>query len=520
MRKYTFYFVCLLMLSVTVSCKKENKDNVLQARMTDFHTSKAYIDEQNYSCFRSGEEINVNNQNCSVTPNQQDNSRSCNISNVTQTSGYYAFYPSSLLESNADISDGFDNTDNVVLPQTQDFVYDNTLERQVINNPMAGHLEASSGTILLQNLCALLKVTVYSTSNSTLRSIDVTLKGTTIWGTGHVNDNDWSLVMEQQENHSTVTLSFGTNGRQGNPSGESFYIVVPKATIGTDNTNSVQVIIHGDYIASNLSVTTRTFQMGLSSNDNENVISKNTITPLPEFSIGCPVDYNSNCVFTVAPGKQVTIAERNLIQNKTSFACSCEGTPYTGGIDLTTNYYYFEYNNSLTGNDAVSDWGWVNSITYASGKVSPPHTWRTPTRDEWQYMLFTRSTTSNKRFAKACFGWHQGLIVFPDTWIYNENNARHKKLKDYFDGKNKAYPNWNQFPETDWTSFKNEGCVFLAAHGNSSSPDQSAQNGIGGYYATANGSEYCMKFSSSNVKTDESKSSNLGVNVRLVHDLP
>ena len=167
MRKYTFYFVCLLMLSVTVSCKKENKDNVLQARMTDFHTSKAYIDEQNYSCFRSGEEINVNNQNCSVTPNQQDNSRSCNISNVTQTSGYYAFYPSSLLESNADISDGFDNTDNVVLPQTQDFVYDNTLERQVINNPMAGHLEASSGTILLQNLCALLKVTVYSTSNRT-----------------------------------------------------------------------------------------------------------------------------------------------------------------------------------------------------------------------------------------------------------------------------------------------------------------------------------------------------------------
>ena len=505
MRKYTFYFVCLLMLSVTVSCKKENKDNVLQARMTDFHTSKAYIDEQNYSCFRSGEEINVNNQNCSVTPNQQDNSRSCNISNVTQTSGYYAFYPSSLLESNADISDGFDNTDNVVLPQTQDFVYDNTLERQVINNPMAGHLEASSGTILLQNLCALLKVTVYSTSNSTLRSIDVTLKGTTIWGTGHVNDNDWSLVMEQQENHSTVTLSFGTNGRQGNPSGESFYIVVPKATIGTDNTNSVQVIIHGDYIASNLSVTTRTFQMGLSSNDNENVISKNTITPLPEFSIGYHPN-RPNCVFTVnAQGNKVSFSQRHLINVGNSGSYTVDSYSYQG---IGGNDRHFFSNGDYS--------------NYTIGSY-PVRTWRTPTKDEWEYILFSRNTTSGKRFIKTAIGkdalsYHQGIIIFPDNWTYNSSSSPHNKLPNANFDKVSVNVTTNQITEDQWkNTFEPEGCVFIRAFGNSSGGDPGPQaNQASGYYATSTSGK-CLKFSSSNIEIIDV--GNYNVNVRLVHDL-
>lgn len=514
MRKYTFYFVCLLMLSVTVSCKKENKDNVLQARMTDFHTSKAYIDEQNYSCFRSGEEINVNNQNCSVTPNLQDNSRSCNISSVTHADGYYAFYPSSLLASAADISDGFDNTDNVVLPQTQDFVYDNTLERQVINNPMAGHLEASSGTILLQNLCALLKVTVYSTSNSTLRSIDVTLKGTTIWGTGHVNDNDWSLVMEQQENHSTVTLSFGTNGRQGNPNGESFYIVVPKATIGTDNTNSVQVIIHGDYIASNLSVTTRTFQMGLSNNNNENIISKSTITPLPAFRIGNPVTYNPNCVFTVEaaangkPARKVTFAPGNLVRNQSTDVWHFPNKPWNG-VNMTNNNktkydYYWDYNNNMVGANAESDKGWCHSV---AGSLI--HTWRVPTRDEWIYILTAnRNTKNNVKYVYQMVHYTKGIIIFPDNYNGTIPSAR--------------------IDENTWPTYESLGCVFLPAHGTGTTKhgESSYNNGNGGtegYYASAN-SFYnsvftCIRFTSSGLSADEPVANKNGVNFRLVHDI-
>ncbi|MBO4403068.1 MAG: hypothetical protein J5792_05210, partial [Bacteroidales bacterium] len=220
MKRYAIYIVCLLMLVMTVSCKKENGDKYfLNARMSNFQTSKAYIDNDKYSCFRSGEEIRVNNQTCTVAPNAQDGNRTCGIANVTESDEYYAFYPAGLLSGTPDISSSSKLANaTVILPQRQDFTYENG--NQVIDNPMAGHLNASSGTIHLQNLCALLKITVVATTSATINNIEVTLKGTTIWGTGTVDDSQWELVMDgtQQDpgDHSTVRLDFGQNGRQGN----------------------------------------------------------------------------------------------------------------------------------------------------------------------------------------------------------------------------------------------------------------------------------------------------------------
>lgn len=514
MKKNTLFFVCLLILAMVVSCKKENVDeNILQARMTDFHTSKAYIDGANYSCFLNGEEILVNNENCTITPKQQDNNRSCDITNVTKADEYYAFYPSSLLAQNATISGGFNNV-QVTLPQIQTFEYDNTLNKQIISNPMAGYLNASSGTILLQNLCALLKVTVYSTTNSTLRSIDVTLKGTTIWGTGSVHPSDWSLVMDPQQGHSTVTLSFGSTGRQGNPNGESFYIVVPKATIGTDNTNSVQVIIHGDYIASNSAVTSRTFQMGLSSNNDENIIPKNTITPLPEFRIGNPVTYNPNCVFTVEaavngkPARKVTFAPGNLVRNQGTDVWHFPGKPWNG-VNMTNNNktkydYYWDYNNNMVGANAESDKGWCHSV---AGSLI--HTWRVPTRDEWIYILTAnRNTKNNVKYVYQMVHYTKGIIIFPDNYNGTIPSAR--------------------IDENTWPTYESLGCVFLPAHGTGTTKhgESSYNNGNGGnegYYASAN-SFYnsvftCIRFTSSGLSADEPVANKNGVNFRLVHDI-
>lgn len=502
MKRYTLYLVCLLMLGMAVSCKKENKDNVLQARMTDFHASKAYIDNQNYSCFQSGEEINVNNQNCTVTPNLQDSSRSCNISSVTHADGYYAFYPSSLLASAADISDGFHIADKVVLPQTQDFVYDNTLERQVINNPMAGHLEASSGTILLQNLCALLKITVKATTSATINSIDVTLRGTTIWGTGHVDENDWSLVMDgtQQgtEDHSTVTLSFGTTGRQGNPSGENYYIVVPKTTVDVDNTNSIQVKINGLNLDNSLSQQ-KTYKIALGNSD-DRVVAKNTIRTLPNVSVGYQLSYNTKCVFTVnAQGKKVTFAPRFLLYNKGTDTWSCSGEPSmpfhpvpTGDNDYD---FYFKYSNNLIGNDNV--WCWTKTISGA-----PPRTWRILTKDEWDY-IFKNSRNNTKSYEYNWVNYTYGLILYPD-------------------GYSGSYPSGG-IQAGQWSSYENNGCIFMAGRGCGSSQNNTG-NGLGhGYYAVANsynGTNYlCLEFNGSKTISYNNVNNTDGVNVWLVHDL-
>lgn len=545
MKKNTLFFVCLLMLVMVVSCKKENGDKYfLNARMSNFQTSKAYIDNDKYSCFRSGEEIRVNNQTCTVAPNAQDENHTCGIANVTESqNGYYAFYPAELLSGTPDISSSSKLANaTVILPQRQDFTYENG--HQVINNPMAGHLSGSSGTIPLHNLCALLKITVKATTSATISSIDVTLKGTTIWGTGTVNESNWELVMDAQQDHSTVTLSFGANGRQGNPNGETYYIVVPKSTVEVDATNSIQVRINGSNLDNELH-TTKTYKIALANGD-DRVVAKNTIRTLPYVNIGYQMNYNTKCVFTVnAQGKKVTFAHANLMcgdrgtntpvqyRNKWLFP----GGPYDGMANDQFSYHH-EYSNSLVGSNINSDWGWVNEIiTQMECGTTPPHTWRVPTKEEWNYMLFDNTNPNRtNRFVKALVNGHRGLIIFPDGWSPKNNNDPYKKFKNLESGNyvsrinqtNKDYyTNYNtqNITPTEWTTLKSEGCVFLLAYGNSST-GYSRQNNHDypstqneGYYATANASDYCMKFNSSNVKTDESKSSTLGVCVRLVHDL-
>ena len=511
MKKYTLYFVSLLLLGVTVSCKKESSEKyILNARMSNFQTSKAYIDVNNYSCFRSGEEIRVNNQTCSVVPNSQDGNHTCGIANVTESpSGYYAFYPAGLLSGTPDISSSSKLANaTVILPSVQNYVYENG--HQVIDNPMAGRLSESYGTIPLHNLCALLKITVKATNTTRIDNIDVTLKGTTIWGTGTVDDTQWELVMDgtQQDpgDHSTVRLDFGQNGHQGNPNGETYYIVVPKTTVLADVSNSIQVKINGQYVdGTDLSKNYKTFNIALANNDN---VLKNTIRLLPEVSIGRQfIIDNPKCVFTVeaaAPGRparKVIIAQRNLYEHNTSHIWSCTGTPYHP-IPTSTYNSYFTYNSNLTGTD---DWGWQYTID-----GNPPRTWRTPTMDEWKCILNgARNNTYNYQYKAVNNSW--GLILYPDN----------------FDG---TYPAGN-VSTTQWTALENAGCVFLAGRKSGNSPNDQG-NALGhGYYAAANsynGSRYCcLEFSPKSndysifdyLIYDKNVANTGGVNVRLVHDL-
>lgn len=540
MKKYTLYFVCLLMMVMTVSCKKENSDKyILNARMSNFQTSKAYIDGNNYSCFRSGETIRVNNQTCTVAPNAQDSNHTCGIANVTKSDGYYAFYPAELLSDNPapNLTGDFTGV-TVTLPQTQTFEYDNTNNCQIINNPMAGHLSASSGTIPLHNLCALLKITVKATTSATISSIDVTLRGTTIWGTGSVKESDWSLEMVPQQDHSTVTLSFGQTGRQGKPTGETFYIVVPKSTVDI-HTSSIQVTINGDNLDDALSHI-KTYKIALSSSDNR-VVAQNTIQLLPDVSIGYQMPYNQNCVFTVnAQGKKVTFAHANLMHgdkgNNTPVQYRnkwvLQGEPFHG-MSRDQFTIHQTYSNSLVGDNINSDWGWVNEIiTQKIMGNTPPHTWRIPTKEEWNYILFSRP---GKRYAKAYVGGHCGLIIFPDGWTpINENADPYKKFVNRINITNAQYytnitnQNISTTPTStsEWDILANQGCIFLAAFGNSGAPT----NFYGGYYATANAPTTCLYFYSnpegnptdvntSKVVTNEAKPANTGVTVRLVHDL-
>ena len=72
-------------------------------------------------------------------------------------------------------------------------------------------------------------------------------------------------------------------------------------------------------------------------------------------------------------------------------------------------------NFDLTGDYAHADWGVHNTISNGGSRQ-----WRTPTAEEFSYLLEERVTPSGIRFAMAMVAGVRGMIVLPDDW--NESN--------------------------------------------------------------------------------------------------
>ena len=110
------------------------------------------------------------------------------------------------------------------------------------------------------------------------------------------------------------------------------------------------------------------------------------------------------------------------------------GKYYEGWMDLfcwgtsgwnNGNLYYHPYNYAglvhnhfgpvgnydLTGEYAQADWGVHNTISNGGSRQ-----WRTPSVDEYNYLLLERETPSGIRFAKAVVAGVRGLVVLPDDW--------------------------------------------------------------------------------------------------------
>ena len=119
------------------------------------------------------------------------------------------------------------------------------------------------------------------------------------------------------------------------------------------------------------------------------------------------------------------------------------------------------YAYDLFGTFAKADWGVYNAIYNPhTSTTDPPGTWRTPTRLEWDYILFQRSTLFGIRFAEGTVNGVCGLIIVPDNWdtaIYTLNNVNSiNYYSSYTD---------NVISLANWSVLENSGCVFLPAAG-------------------------------------------------------
>ena len=189
--------------------------------------------------------------------------------------------------------------------------------------------------------------------------------------------------------------------------------------------------------------------------------------------------------------------------------------PYTGTDDSTD---YVQGNNDIAG--TYYDWGVYNAIyNTKTNRTDPAGTWRTPTNDEWVYVINQRATCSGVRYAMATVANVKGLIIVPDNWDVNTY---------VLNGVNSAGANFtaNTISATVWTNtFEAAGCVFLPAAGNRTVQMGVDKVGVYGNYwssTACNGkASYLLSFNSSAVYPSAGGGfgRHYGRSVRLVKDL-
>lgn len=224
----------------------------------------------------------------------------------------------------------------------------------------------------------------------------------------------------------------------------------------------------------------------------------------------------SNSLFSVSATTQVKFSKGNLQYQASTGAWrfaenqyDCIGndnanisSSYSGWIDLfgwgtsgwnssanayqpwstsTTDSDYYpgsSYTNSLTGAYANADWGVYNAISNGGNQAGM---WRTLTYDEWNYLLFTRS--SLYRYVKATVNGVPGMIVFPDGFYMpggmglsgtNTNNTSYTT---------------NVYSLDQWTALQNGGCIFLPAAGVRRGTEVSSVGSRGNYWSSTYSNE-------------------------------
>ena len=198
-----------------------------------------------------------------------------------------------------------------------------------------------------------------------------------------------------------------------------------------------------------------------------------------------------NSVFTVSETQRVFFAQGNLQYQASTdtwrFAASQLefvgddntniSATYDGWMDLFgwgTGDNPTIISESYTNYATFTDWG-VNPI---SNGGNTPNQWRTLTQEEWEYLMFSRTTCSGIRFAKATVDGINGVVILPDDWrasYYTLNSANDPGV---------AYT-VNTMTSTDWTSmFEAKGAVFLTAAGYRYKAALSGLGSHGGYWSS------------------------------------
>ncbi len=444
MKRTAISLTSLLVLSTLftlTSCNKEEASNG-----TQFRASMEDCTGQNGKTTLSGTALNwvsgdriavYGTDGCgiySATP--QEPATTAIFDNVSGEIGdptFRAFYPTTLT------TDGV----NITLPATQTYV-----ENSIHEFPM--YAESSDNTLAFKNLCGALKL--HLTANVNISSIVVTAANE-INGTFSVNYNAGDPQLTHVSGGSNTTiLSCAT--AQSIASGMDFFIYLPEGSYSGLQIELNTVDGLSCIKTANTAITVARSQYTLITFNSSDLHFR------PIGSVGGLFSIN-------ADGDQVWFSQGNLqyqastgtwrfAENQYDYLGADNANisaSYSGWIDL---FGWGTGNNptlSSTDNSDYStfvDWG-TNSISNGGEQTN---SWRTLSRDEWDYILNGRSGAAMKYGTCSVNGIY-GIVLLPDNW---EQPAG----VNFTSGYNYLQ---NNFSLAQWCTMEAAGAVFLPSAG-------------------------------------------------------
>ena len=237
-----------------------------------------------------------------------------------------------------------------------------------------------------------------------------------------------------------------------------------------------------------------------------------TADQYPDLTDTCTIhirDKYISGIFSISTEKKVVFSPGNLqylpITQHWKFANTQYRTYQSTITDSQSSLWadLFYWND---GTDFV-DWG-TNTI---SG--DKPDTWRTLSKDEWDFLLNKRDNAKKLRSFAQIAGTN-GLIFLPDNWICPEGIKFQA---------NQFHFNKQSFSEEQWTIMEQAGAVFLPAAGRAKDNQLFYPNKRGNYWSStrrnANYADYLVLMEGDgDVYVDALLDITYARSVRLVHD--
>ncbi|MBQ9474447.1 MAG: hypothetical protein IJU81_08585 [Bacteroidales bacterium] len=390
------------------------------------------------------------------------------------------------------------------------------------------------------HLCGVVRFRLSASSAVSVSRIAVATDRNTN-GAATISGSGSSVTLSTLGGSATTTLSLGT--AQDIASARDFYMYLPA---GTYSTFVVAMTAEGGASC------TKTVNRAI-------VVERGNITTITLTDLAFSGGLTQGALsgeFSVALGRTVHFSQGNLqyqastgtwrfATNQYDYignANSNISSTYSGWIDLfgwgtsgwnsgancyqpwSTSTSYTDYypggssTNNLTGSYANADWGVYNAISNGGNAAG---LWRTPTREEWDYLFNTRSAstvngTSNARFAKGTVNSEAGVILFPDSYTHPDGVAQPTNI-------NSSGVNYtgNNYSASDWTAMQTAGVVFLPAAGYRSGTTVNDVGSCGYYWSSSyynSDIAWRVIFISGRLCIESNSSRYDGWSVRLVRD--